>query len=338
MRPQLLRSSRARFPARLTGWLALVAALVALVLAPRASWAQQARGHGARDAGAPPAKVVDAGADANANADAGADASPGAGAEGDGGTNATSPPGSFAAPTEPTVRIPPTEAERADGLPIAKIEISRQPPHRPRGHPHVPAREASASPSTPRASPATCARSGTRASSTTSRSTSTARTRASTLRFLVRERPNIKAIEFSGNDEIENDKLNEAVEIKPNTILSVPAVRRSVQKIKDAYAEKGYFLADVDYDDRRAARQRGHRQVQDRRAPAGHRPAHHLHRQRPRLRRRAARGDADRQRRLLRLRLRRPVPAGRLRARRPDDQRALLRQGLPDACRSARRA
>jgi outer membrane protein insertion porin family len=63
----------------------------------------------------------------------------------------------------------------------------------------------------------------------------------------VRERPNIKAIEFSGNDELDNDKLNEIIEIKPNTILSVPAVRRSVSKIKDAYAEKGYFLADVDF-------------------------------------------------------------------------------------------
>ncbi|MGH7434585.1 MAG: outer membrane protein assembly factor BamA [Polyangiaceae bacterium] len=68
------------------------------------------------------------------------------------------------------------------------------------------------------------------------------------LRFLVRERPNIKDITFSGNDEIEDDKLHEAVELKPNSILSVPAVRRSVQKIKDAYAEKGYFLADVQYE------------------------------------------------------------------------------------------
>jgi len=66
------------------------------------------------------------------------------------------------------------------------------------------------------------------------------------LRFIVRERPNIKEVAFEGNDEIENDKLTEAVEIKPNTILSVPAVRRSVQKIKDAYAEKGFFLAEVE--------------------------------------------------------------------------------------------
>jgi outer membrane protein insertion porin family len=68
-----------------------------------------------------------------------------------------------------------------------------------------------------------------------------------TLRFLVRERPNIKGVEFEGNEEIEADKLGEAIEVKPNTILSIPAVRRSVQKVKDAYAEKGYFLADVEF-------------------------------------------------------------------------------------------
>ncbi len=68
-----------------------------------------------------------------------------------------------------------------------------------------------------------------------------------TLRFLVRERPNIKSIDFSGNEELDNDKLTEVVEIKANTILSVPAVRRSVAKIKDAYSEKGFLLADVDF-------------------------------------------------------------------------------------------
>jgi outer membrane protein insertion porin family len=66
------------------------------------------------------------------------------------------------------------------------------------------------------------------------------------LRFKVDERPNVKAIEFEGNDEIDSDKLTEIIEIKVNTIYSAPAVRRSVKKIKDAYAEKGYFLADVE--------------------------------------------------------------------------------------------
>ncbi|HYQ41934.1 MAG TPA: outer membrane protein assembly factor BamA [Polyangiaceae bacterium] len=68
------------------------------------------------------------------------------------------------------------------------------------------------------------------------------------LRFVVRERPSISAITFEGNDEISKDDLNEGIEIKPATILSLPAVRRTVQKIRDMYAEKGYFLAEVQYE------------------------------------------------------------------------------------------
>ncbi|HEY2409285.1 MAG TPA: outer membrane protein assembly factor BamA [Polyangiaceae bacterium] len=65
------------------------------------------------------------------------------------------------------------------------------------------------------------------------------------LRFIVRERPTISALTFEGNDEISKDDLNEGVELKTNTILSQPGVRRSIQKIRDMYAEKGYFLAEV---------------------------------------------------------------------------------------------
>ncbi len=66
-----------------------------------------------------------------------------------------------------------------------------------------------------------------------------------TLRFLVRERPNVGEVEFEGNNEIDNDDLSGGIEVKANTVLSYPAVRRSVQKIRDMYAEKGYFLAEV---------------------------------------------------------------------------------------------
>lgn len=66
------------------------------------------------------------------------------------------------------------------------------------------------------------------------------------LRFLVRERPTIASVEFVGNDEIDDDDFTEAIEVKENTILSRPAVRRSIQKIRDMYAEQGYFLAEVE--------------------------------------------------------------------------------------------
>ncbi|HYJ10734.1 MAG TPA: POTRA domain-containing protein, partial [Polyangiaceae bacterium] len=66
------------------------------------------------------------------------------------------------------------------------------------------------------------------------------------LRFQVRERPSVSAVTFEGNTEIEKDDLVEAIELKTNTILSPPAIRRSIQKIRDLYAEKGYFLAEVE--------------------------------------------------------------------------------------------
>ncbi|HEX7672362.1 MAG TPA: POTRA domain-containing protein, partial [Polyangiaceae bacterium] len=66
-----------------------------------------------------------------------------------------------------------------------------------------------------------------------------------TLRFTVRERPNVAKVEFDRNDEIDDDDLKEAIEVKENTVLSYPAIQRSIQKIRDMYAEKGYFLAEA---------------------------------------------------------------------------------------------
>ncbi|MEN9580054.1 MAG: hypothetical protein RJA70_3063 [Pseudomonadota bacterium] len=66
-----------------------------------------------------------------------------------------------------------------------------------------------------------------------------------TLRFIVRERPNVKSVEFEGLQELDAEDLEEAIELKKDTILSQPAIARSIQKIRDMYAEKGYFLAEV---------------------------------------------------------------------------------------------
>jgi outer membrane protein insertion porin family len=65
------------------------------------------------------------------------------------------------------------------------------------------------------------------------------------LRFLVRERPNISEIEFEGNNEVDAEDLTEAIEVKANSIISYPAIQRSIQKIRDKYAEQGYFLAEA---------------------------------------------------------------------------------------------
>jgi outer membrane protein insertion porin family len=68
------------------------------------------------------------------------------------------------------------------------------------------------------------------------------------IRFIVRERSNVKTVRYEGNIALDTEKLEEAVEVKDDTILSYPAIRRSVQKIRDMYAEEGYFLAEVEYE------------------------------------------------------------------------------------------
>lgn len=68
------------------------------------------------------------------------------------------------------------------------------------------------------------------------------------LRFHVRERPTIKSLVFEGNSEVETDKLTESIEVKSGTILSYPSIRRSLQKIRDMCAEKGYFLAEATFE------------------------------------------------------------------------------------------
>ncbi len=213
--------------------LAVLAAWLVVLLCVRVTRAAT------EDAGPAPSRatapsVADAGVGLAPSAEAGTVRSPGA-------------PPSEPTAVAPTNALPPTAAEQAEGLPIASIDVV--------GNRRVARedvlsylREKSGQPF--------------RVDSLTSDVRAlwdsgffedvqvdlTTTDRGVALRFIVRERPNIKEISYQGNEEIENDKLNEAIEVKPNTILSVPSVRRSVQKIKDAYAEKGFFLADVDYD------------------------------------------------------------------------------------------
>jgi outer membrane protein insertion porin family len=233
----------------------------------KARWTQSDAGTAKTTAPAPPAAGPDGGAppDAAAGGLTDSDAMPYAPAlqappasdtadEADGAAPAASPSdpsaqllsNSAAAASGPVIRIPPTDAEKAEGSPITRIEISNNRRVSKddittymREHIGQPFRIDGLS-----ADVHALWDSGFFDDVEVDLERND---QGVSLRFLVRERPNIKSIDFAGNDEIENDKLLEAIEIKPNTILSVPAVRRSTQKIKDAYAEKGYFLADCDF-------------------------------------------------------------------------------------------
>jgi outer membrane protein insertion porin family len=69
--------------------------------------------------------------------------------------------------------------------------------------------------------------------------------------YLVKEKPSIRKILVSGNDEIDLDKINEVLDLKRDAILDIAAVKRNEVKIRDLYVEKGFYLAEVTHELRR---------------------------------------------------------------------------------------
>ncbi len=63
----------------------------------------------------------------------------------------------------------------------------------------------------------------------------------------VKERPAIGKITFEGDDEIDEDDIDEKVSLEIGAILVENDVRNQLPKIRDVYAEKGFFLAKVSY-------------------------------------------------------------------------------------------
>lgn len=61
----------------------------------------------------------------------------------------------------------------------------------------------------------------------------------------VTERPSIRQVSLSGNDELTKEDFKDALDLKAYSILDMAAVRRNAKKIQDKYVEKGFFLAEV---------------------------------------------------------------------------------------------
>ncbi len=64
----------------------------------------------------------------------------------------------------------------------------------------------------------------------------------------VTEKPAVRDVRLSGNDELSKDDFKDIVDIRAYSILDISAVRRNLKKISDKYVEKGYFLAEVTYE------------------------------------------------------------------------------------------
>ena len=61
----------------------------------------------------------------------------------------------------------------------------------------------------------------------------------------VTEKPAIRSVSLSGNDELSKDDFKDVIDIKAFTILDVAAIKRNEKKIQEKYVEKGFFLAEV---------------------------------------------------------------------------------------------
>ncbi|MFW5966882.1 MAG: outer membrane protein assembly factor BamA [Persicimonas sp.] len=66
--------------------------------------------------------------------------------------------------------------------------------------------------------------------------------------FVVEEKPAIAAISFEGNDKLSEDDIKEVVDLELFSILEVADVQANAEKIRELYAEEGYYLAEVDYE------------------------------------------------------------------------------------------
>ncbi len=63
--------------------------------------------------------------------------------------------------------------------------------------------------------------------------------------IIVKEKPSIARIEFKGNDELDDDEIQEVVNLRPFSVLDVSALKANEEKIVELYAEKGFFLTEV---------------------------------------------------------------------------------------------
>ena len=64
---------------------------------------------------------------------------------------------------------------------------------------------------------------------------------------VVKERPIITKVKFSGNNKISDEDLKEIVKTKEFSILDINSVQKDIRDLQKHYEEKGFFLAAVSY-------------------------------------------------------------------------------------------
>ncbi len=70
------------------------------------------------------------------------------------------------------------------------------------------------------------------------------------LTFIVEERPSIYGVKIEGNESLDDAKIEEKIDIRPNSIFKEKKAKETARKIRDLYVEEGYYTAEVDYEAR----------------------------------------------------------------------------------------
>ncbi|MGO8763367.1 MAG: outer membrane protein assembly factor BamA [Desulfobaccales bacterium] len=68
------------------------------------------------------------------------------------------------------------------------------------------------------------------------------------LTVLVKEKPAIREILTKGNQKLKKDKILEVMNLKPFSVASEGAIKEDINKVQQAYREKGYYEAKISYE------------------------------------------------------------------------------------------
>ena len=68
------------------------------------------------------------------------------------------------------------------------------------------------------------------------------------LTVLVKEKPSIREIMVEGNRKLKKDKIIEVMNLKPFSVASEGAIKEDINKVQQAYREKGYYEAQISYE------------------------------------------------------------------------------------------
>jgi len=68
------------------------------------------------------------------------------------------------------------------------------------------------------------------------------------LTVLVKEKPSIREIMVEGNRKLKKDKIIEVMNLKPFSVASEGAIKEDINKVQQAYREKGYYSVQISHE------------------------------------------------------------------------------------------